>query len=68
MLVSGIFLRNETFLDYGLHRCLLDVHRGACRFMTKPATARKGNMIAAAGMAIAVVGHAAAPAASASGA
>ncbi len=54
MLVSGIFLRNVTFLDYG-YIVAFSMFIVGLQFMTKPATARKGNMVAATGMAIAVV-------------
>jgi proton-translocating NAD(P)+ transhydrogenase subunit beta len=51
--VTGIFLRNSTFLDYGyivaFSFFIIGLH-----FMTGPRTARRGNRIAAVGMAIAV--------------
>jgi NAD(P) transhydrogenase subunit beta len=53
-MVTGIFLRNTTFLDYGyivaFSLFILGLH-----FMTHPRTARRGNWVAAVGMAIAVV-------------
>src|ERR671930_2551505 len=53
MLVSGVFLRDTTFLDYGyivaFSLFILGLH-----FMTHPRTARRGNWVAAVGMAIAV--------------
>jgi NAD(P) transhydrogenase subunit beta len=51
--VTGIFLRDPTFLDYGyivaFSFFILGLH-----FMTHPRTARRGNWVAAVGMAIAV--------------
>src|ERR671934_2453262 len=53
MFVTGFFLRDDTFLDYayivafGLF--ILGLH-----FLTHPRTARRGNWVAAVGMAIAV--------------
>jgi H+-translocating NAD(P) transhydrogenase subunit beta len=53
MAPSGIFLRDTTFLNYGyivaFSLFILGLH-----FMTHPRTARRGNMVAAVGMAIAV--------------
>src|SRR5919109_700218 len=53
MFVIGVFLRDVTFLDYGyivaFSLFILGLH-----FMTHPTTARRGNMVAATGMAIAV--------------
>jgi NAD(P) transhydrogenase subunit beta len=52
-MVTGIFLRDPTFLDYGyivaFSLFILGLH-----FMTHPRTARRGNWVAAVGMAIAV--------------
>src|SRR5919198_3101723 len=52
-MVTGIFLRDPTFLDYGyivaFSLFILGLH-----FMTSPRTARHGNWVAAVGMAIAV--------------
>src|SRR5919109_5459933 len=53
MTVTGVFLRDVTFLDYGyivaFSLFILGLH-----FMTHPRTARRGNMVAAVGMAIAL--------------
>jgi NAD(P) transhydrogenase subunit beta len=53
MVVSGIFLRSDTFLDYvyivGFALFILGLH-----FMTHPRTARRGNLVAAVGMALAI--------------
>src|ERR671937_1938429 len=53
MVVSGIFLRSNTFLDYvyivGFALFILGLH-----FMTHPRTARRGNLVAAVGMALAI--------------
>jgi proton-translocating NAD(P)+ transhydrogenase subunit beta len=54
MQVTGIFLRNTTFLDY-VYIVAFSLFILGLQFMTKPATARRGNMVAATGMAIAVV-------------
>src|ERR671934_145830 len=53
MFVTGFFLRDDTFLDYAYIVAfgffILGLH-----FMTHPTTARRGNVVAAVGMAIAV--------------
>src|SRR5919204_5886336 len=53
MAVTGVFLRDSTFLDYmyivAFALFILGLH-----FMTHPTTARRGNMVAAVGMAIAI--------------
>src|SRR5919201_1902654 len=54
-MVTGIFLRDPTFLDYGyivaFSLFILGLH-----FMTHPRTARRGNVVAAVGMGIAGAG------------
>jgi proton-translocating NAD(P)+ transhydrogenase subunit beta len=52
-MVIGIFLRDPTFLDYG-YIVAFSLFIIGLHFMTSPSTARRGNMIAAVGMAIAV--------------
>jgi proton-translocating NAD(P)+ transhydrogenase subunit beta len=53
MITGSIFLRDTTFLDYGyivaFALFILGLHD-----MTRPATARRGNRVAAVGMAVAV--------------
>ncbi|HEY2603134.1 MAG TPA: NAD(P)(+) transhydrogenase (Re/Si-specific) subunit beta [Thermoleophilaceae bacterium] len=53
MTVSGFFLRNDTFLDYG-YIVAFSLFIVGLMFMTSPGTARRGNKVAAVGMAIAV--------------
>src|ERR671937_607844 len=53
MTVTGIFLRDNTFLDYG-YIVAFSLFILGLMFMTTPRTARRGNMVAAVGMAIAV--------------
>src|SRR5881392_307682 len=53
MVVTGFFLRNDTFLDYG-YIVAFSLFILGLMFLTTPRTARQGNMIAAVGMAIAV--------------
>jgi H+-translocating NAD(P) transhydrogenase subunit beta len=53
MVVTGFFLRNNTFLDYG-YIVAFSLFILGLMFLTTPRTARQGNMIAAVGMAIAV--------------
>jgi H+-translocating NAD(P) transhydrogenase subunit beta len=52
--VTGIFLRDPTFLDYG-YIVAFSLFIIGLHFMTSPSTARRGNWVAAVGMAIAVV-------------
>ena len=52
-MVTGIFLRNTTFLDYGYIVAFSLFIIGLMQ-MTTPRTARRGNKVAAVGMAIAV--------------
>ena len=53
MVVGSFFLRDDTFLDYGyivaFGLFILGLH-----FLTHPRTARRGNRVAAVGMAVAV--------------
>jgi H+-translocating NAD(P) transhydrogenase subunit beta len=53
MTVTAFFLRDDTFLDYGyivaFSLFILGLH-----FLTAPRTARRGNIVAAVGMAIAI--------------
>jgi NAD(P) transhydrogenase subunit beta len=51
--VTGIFLRDPTFLDYG-YIVAFSLFIIGLHFMTSPRTARRGNWVAAVGMAIAV--------------
>jgi NAD(P) transhydrogenase subunit beta len=53
-MVIGIFLRDPTFLDYG-YIVAFSLFIIGLHFMTSPSTARRGNWVAAVGMAIAVV-------------
>ncbi|HEY1596356.1 MAG TPA: NAD(P)(+) transhydrogenase (Re/Si-specific) subunit beta, partial [Thermoleophilaceae bacterium] len=53
MTVTGFFLRNTTFLDYG-YIVAFSLFIVGLMFMTSPGTARRGNKVAAVGMAIAV--------------
>jgi NAD(P) transhydrogenase subunit beta len=53
MTVTGIFLRNDTFLDYG-YIVAFSFFIVGLMMLTSPRTARRGNMVAAVGMAIAV--------------
>jgi NAD(P) transhydrogenase subunit beta len=53
-MVTGIFLRDPTFLDYG-YIVAFSLFIIGLHFMTSPCTARRGNWVAAVGMAIAVV-------------
>src|SRR6059058_5244329 len=53
MVVTAFFLRNNTFLDYG-YIVAFSLFILGLMFMTSPRTARRGNMVAAVGMAIAV--------------
>jgi len=53
-MVTGIFLRDPTFLDYG-YIVAFSLFIIGLHFMTSPSTARRGNWVAAVGMAIAVV-------------
>ena len=53
MTVTGIFLRDNTFLDY-VHIIAFSLFIVGLMFLTSPRTARQGNMVAAVGMAIAV--------------
>jgi len=52
-MVTGIFLRDPTFLDYG-YIVAFSLFIIGLHFMTSPRTARRGNWVAAVGMAIAV--------------
>jgi len=52
--VTGIFLRDPTFLDYG-YIVAFSLFIIGLHLMTSPTTARRGNWVAAVGMAIAVV-------------
>jgi H+-translocating NAD(P) transhydrogenase subunit beta len=52
-MVIGIFLRDPTFLDYG-YIVAFSLFIIGLHFMTSPRTARRGNWVAAVGMAIAV--------------
>jgi NAD(P) transhydrogenase subunit beta len=53
MTVTGFFLRDDTFLDY-VYIIAFSLFILGLMFMTSPRTARRGNMVAAVGMAIAV--------------
>jgi proton-translocating NAD(P)+ transhydrogenase subunit beta len=53
MTVTALFLRDDTFLDYG-YIVAFSLFIVGLMFMTTPRTARQGNMVAAVGMAIAV--------------
>src|ERR671934_443270 len=53
MTVTGFFLRDNTFLDYG-YIVAFSLFIVGLMQMTTPRTARRGNMVAAVGMAIAV--------------
>ncbi|HET8672299.1 MAG TPA: NAD(P)(+) transhydrogenase (Re/Si-specific) subunit beta, partial [Thermoleophilaceae bacterium] len=53
MFVSGVFLRDVTFLDY-MYIVAFGLFILGLHFLTHPRTARRGNMVAAVGMAIAV--------------
>jgi NAD(P) transhydrogenase subunit beta len=53
MTVTAFFLRDNTFLDYG-YIVAFSLFIVGLMFMTSPSTARRGNMVAAVGMAIAV--------------
>jgi NAD(P) transhydrogenase subunit beta len=53
MTVTAFFLRDNTFLDY-CYIVAFSLFIVGLMFMTSPSTARRGNMIAAVGMAIAV--------------
>src|SRR3954454_25088754 len=53
MSVTGFFLRDDTFLDY-VYIVAFSLFIVGLMFMTSPRTARRGNMVAAVGMAIAV--------------
>src|SRR5213592_4536829 len=52
-MVTGIFLRDPTFLDYG-YIVAFSLFIIGLHFLTSPRTARRGNWVAAVGMAIAV--------------
>ncbi|HEY7629540.1 MAG TPA: NAD(P)(+) transhydrogenase (Re/Si-specific) subunit beta [Thermoleophilaceae bacterium] len=53
MTVTGFFLRDDVFLDY-VYIVAFSLFIIGLMFMTSPRTARRGNMVAAVGMAIAV--------------
>jgi len=53
MSVTGFFLRDDVFLDY-VYIIAFSLFILGLMFMTSPRTARRGNMVAAVGMAIAV--------------
>jgi NAD(P) transhydrogenase subunit beta len=53
MFVAGVFLRDGKFLDY-MYIVAFGLFILGLHFLTHPRTARRGNMIAAVGMAIAV--------------
>jgi len=53
MTVTGFFLRDDVFLDY-VYIIAFSLFILGLMFMTSPRTARRGNMVAAVGMAIAV--------------
>src|ERR1041385_1127421 len=53
MTVTGFFLRDDVFLDY-VYIVAFSLFIIGLMFMTSPRTARRGNMVAAVGMAIAI--------------